>query len=137
MNNRRVFFLILVPALALVLTGFSLACGGEDEEAETGTPAADARDNLQVSVDKVNEMVAAAADGDLNAANAAFEAAHDPLHEVIEALEPVNADLSKDLDEAVEDAEKDLEEGEEAGHIAEIGNEIGDLLQQAAAELSR
>ena len=130
MNRRRGIVLASILALALTLLGLATACDGQ-EEAES--PRLGTQD-LQVALEQVTAMVAAAEIGNLEAAEAAFEAAHDPLHEVIETLAAADPGLSQDLDEAVEDAEKDFEEGEEAEHIVEIGNEIlGLLLRQAVA----
>ena len=75
-------------------------------------------------------MLVAAEGGDLEAAEAAFAAGHDPLHEVIESLETSDPDQADALDEAVDDAEMDFEEAADAEHIVEIGREIRDLLQQ-------
>ena len=118
---------ILVLALALV--GFATACGGgDDAPSATDTPAT--ATDLQEAIDQIDAMVAAAEGGDLEAAEAAFEAAHDPLHEVIEGLEASDPDQAIALDEAVEDAEKDFEDAADAEHIVEIAQELRDLLGQ-------
>jgi len=128
-RTSRKIAAIGVAVLALALVGFAAACGGGDDTASaTDTPAAPS--GLQESIDQIDAMVAAAEGGDLEAAEAAFEAAHDPLHEVIESLETSNPDQAAAIDEAVEDAEKDFEEESDAGHIVEIAQEIRDLLGQ-------
>lgn len=136
MREKRLLIGFLAAAVLLAVAAVAAACGddGGDGAADSETPQA--ADALQVSLDRTSEMVAAAAEGDLEAANAAFDAAHDPLHEVIDALEASQSSLAADLDEAVDDAEADLEEGEEAEHIVEIGNEILDLLERADSEIS-
>lgn len=123
----------VILALALVITATAAACGGGGErdgaeQAQPTTPAASS--DLQVAITQVNAMVSGAKAGDLDAAAAAFEEGHDPLHAVIDELEAGDPELAAKLDEAVDDAEKDLEEGADADHIVEIGNEILDLLAQ-------
>lgn len=118
-----------IVVLALALMGFVAACGDGDGTAPpTDTPAA--ASDLQQAKDQTDAMIVAAEGGDLETAEAAFEAGHDPVHEVIDSLEATDADLAAQLDEAVEDAEKDFEEGADAEHIVEIGQEIRDLLGQ-------
>lgn len=127
-------------AALLALAALAAVCGGDDENGTTPTAspiatttAASATD-VQVAIDEIGAMVSAAEDDDLAAAKVAFDAAHDPLHAVIDGLEATNAGLATDLDEAVDDAESDLEDGEEAEHIVEIGNEILGLLADATAD---
>ena len=137
MKSGRGFAIAILVAALLALVGLAAACGdGEDG----GTPVADTTTDaagaaLQTSIDEITAMVSAAQGEDLEGAQTAFDAAHDPLHEVIDALEAAGSNLATKLDEAVDDAEKDLGAGEEAEHIVEIGNEILDLLQDAAAEI--
>ncbi len=120
---------ISIVVLALALVGFAAACGdGDDAGSPTDTPPASS--DLQQAGDRIDAMIAAAEGGDLEAAEAAFKAGHDPLHEVIESLETSDPDLAAQLDEAVEDAEEDFEEDADAEHIVEIGKEIRDLLGQ-------
>jgi hypothetical protein len=127
-----------IVVLALALVGFVAACGeGDGTASPTDTPAAAsptdapaAASGLQEAIDQIDAMVAAAEGGDLEAAEAAFEAGHDPLHEVIDSLETTDAALAAQLDEAAEDAEKDFEEAADAEHIVEIGQEIRDILRQ-------
>jgi hypothetical protein len=120
----------LALVVALGLAGLAAACSDEEEgTSQVGTPAA--ASDLQQAMDQVSAMRAAAQEGDLEAAQGAFEDGHDPLHEVIEDLEAGNPDLAAELDKAVDDAEKDFDEGADADHIVEIGNEILDLLEQA------
>ena len=137
MKSRRGFAIALLAAALVALAGLAAACGDGDNG---GAPAGDSADgaataDVQVAVDEITAMVSAAGEDDLEGAQTAFDAAHDPLHAVIDGLEATNPDLATELDEAVDDAETDLEEGEEADHIVEIGNEILGLLQDAAAEI--
>ncbi len=137
MKSRRGFAIALLVAALLALVGLAAACGDGEEG---GTPAADTATDaagaaLQTSIDEITAMVSAAEGDDLEGAQTAFDAAHDPLHEVIDALEAAGSDLATELDEAVDEAETDLEEGAEAEHIVAIGNEILALLQDAAAEI--
>ncbi len=119
-----------VVVLALALVGFAAACGdGDGTASPTDTPVAPS--GLQQAIDQIDAMIVAAEGGDLETAEAAFEAGHDPVHEVIDSLETTDADLAAQLDEAVEDAEADFEEAADAEHIVEIGQEIRDLLRQA------
>lgn len=119
-----------VVVLALALVGFAAACSdGDGTASPTGTPVAPS--GLQQAIDQIDAMIVAAEGGDLETAEAAFEAGHDPVHEVIDSLETTDADLAAQLDEAVEDAEADFEEAADAEHIVEIGQEIRDLLRQA------
>lgn len=139
MQHRSGIVLGLVLAVALTLAGLAAACGdGQEDNGSAGANGADGGEtaNVQTAIDQVTEMVSAAEQDDLAGAQAAFDAAHDPLHAVIDALEAANSDLASDLDKAVDDAETDLESGEEADHIVEIGNDILDLLQNAATELT-
>ena len=115
--------------LALALVGFVAACGGGDGTASP-TDTRPAASDLQEAIEQIDAMVDNAEGGDLAAAEAAFEAAHDPLHEIIESLETSDPDQAAALDEAVEDAEKDFADEEDADHIVEIGTEIRDLLGQ-------
>lgn len=118
-----------IVVLALALVGLVAACGNGDGTASpTDTPAA--ASGLQEAIDQIDAMLVAAEGGDLEAAEAAFAAGHDPLHEVIESLETSDPDQADALDEAVDDAEMDFEEAADAEHIVEIGREIRDLLQQ-------
>ncbi len=120
-------------ALLLALSIVALACGddgGTSEGASDGV--AEEASDLDAARNFMSEMVTAAQAGDLAAAQAAFDSAHDHLHEVIEALESTDADLAAELDEAVDHAEEALAEGEEGEHLAEEAEEIGDLLAQAA-----
>ena len=140
MKTKRGFATTLSVAALLVIAALAAACGGGDDNDTTPTAspittatAASATD-VQVAIDEIGAMVSAAEDDDLAAAQAAFDAAHDPLHAVIDGLEATNLDLATELDEAVDDAESDLEEGEEAEHIVEIGNEILQLLEDATAD---
>ncbi len=137
MKSRRGFAIALLLAALVALAGLAAACGDGDEGgAPTGDSADDAATaEVQASIDGITAMVSAAEEDDLEGAQTAFDAAHDPLHAVIDELEAANPDLGTELDEAVDDAETDLEEGEEAEHIVEIGNEILVLLQDAAAEI--
>ena len=137
MKSRRGFASALVVAALLALVGLAAACGDGDEG---GTPAGDTATGamgaaVQTSINGITAMVSSAEEDDLEGAQTAFDAAHDPLHAVIDGLEATNPDLATELDEAVDDAETDLEEGEEAEHIVEIGDEILALLQDAAAEI--
>ena len=119
-----------VVVLALALVGFAAACSdGDGTASPTDTPVAPS--GLQQAIDQIDAMIVAAEGGDLETAEAAFEAGHDPVHEVIDSLETTDADLAAQLDEAVEDAEADFEEAADAEHIVEIGQEIRDLLRQA------
>lgn len=137
MKSRRGFAIALLIAALLALAALAAACGdGGEESAPEGDSAGGASPtDVQVAIDEITNMVSAAGENDLEAAKTAFDAAHDPLHAVIDELEATNADLAAQLDEAVDDAETDLEEGEEAEHIVEIGNEILGLLHDAAAEI--
>lgn len=118
-----------IVVLTLALVGFVAACGdGGGTSSPTDTPVAPS--GLLEAIDQVDAMIAAAEGGDLVAAEAAFEAGHDPLHEVIESLETSDSDQADALDEAVNDAEKDFEEAAAADHIIEIGQEIRDILGQ-------
>ena len=127
-----------IVVLALALVGFAAACGdGDGTASPTDTPAATAPTDtpaapagLQEAIDQIDAMIVAAEAGDLEAAEAAFEAGHDPLHEVIQSLGTNDPDQAAALDEAVEDAEKDFEEAADAEHIVEIGQEIRGLLRQ-------
>ncbi len=125
-----------IVVLALALSGFAAACGGGDDAASpSDTPAAPsdtpaATSGLQEAIEQIDTMLVAAEGGDLAAAEAAFEAAHDPLHEVIESLQTSDPDQAAALDAAVGDAENDFEEEADAEHIIEIGQEIRDLLGQ-------
>ncbi len=137
MKSRRGFAIALLAAALVAVAGLAAACGDGDEG---GAPAGDSANgaataDVQVAVDEITAMVSAAGQDDLEGAQTAFDAAHDPLHAVIDGLEATNPDLATELDEAVDDAETDLEEGEEAEHIVEIGDEILALLQDAAAEI--
>ena len=119
-----------IVVLALALVGFAAACSdGDGTASPTDTPVAPS--GLQQAIDQIDAMIVAAEGGDLETAEAAFEAGHDPVHEVIDSLETTDADLAAQLDEAVEDAEADFEEAADAEHIVEIGQEIRDLLRQA------
>jgi len=115
--------------IALALVPLAVACGGGREE--TTIEPGSMGQHMAQAMDHMNAMVAAAGQGDMDAAQAAFERAHDPLHAVIDDLEATNPELAAKLDEAVDDAEKDLAEGADADHIVEIGNQILDLLRQA------
>ena len=137
MKSRRGFAIALLAAALVALAGLAAACGDGDNG---GAPAGDSADDaatsdVQVAIDEITAMVSAAGEDDLEGAQTAFDAAHDPLHAVIDGLDATNPDLATELDEAVDDAETDLEEGEEAKHIVEIGDEILALLQDAAAEI--
>lgn len=137
MKSRRGFAIALWVTALVALAGLAAACGDGDNG---GAPAGAGADNaatadIQVAIDEITAMVSAAEEDNLEGAQTAFDAAHDPLHEVIDVLEATDSDLATELDEAVDDAETDLEEGEEAEHIVEIGNEILVLLQDATAEI--
>lgn len=136
MTARRYLILAIGMVALLALSAVVLACGdngGSDGSAPEGA-AAESSD-LDAARSFIDRMESAAEAGDLEAAEAAFESAHDRLHEVIEALESTDGDLAAELDEAVEHAEEAFEEGEEAEHVAEEAAEIGDLLEEASAAL--
>lgn len=140
MISRRGFTITILMAALLALVGLAAACG-DDDGADTPTASATTTAttattvDVQAAIDEITVMVSAAQDDDLAAAQVAFDAAHDPLHAVIDGLEATNPDLATELDEAVDDAEADLEDEEEAEHIVEVGNEILGLLQDAAVEI--
>ena len=119
-----------IVVLALALIGFVAACGDGDNGTASPTDTTAAPSDLQQAKDQIEAMIVAAEGGELETAEAAFEAGHDPLHEVIESLETSDPDQGDALDEAVDDAEEDFEEGADAEHIVEIGQEIRDLLRQ-------
>ena len=129
----RRWYLAALPPVAL-LGLVAVACGGDDntdrqrDDAGTATAAGTAMDQ---AMEHMDEVLAAAEQGDLAAAAEHLELADPFLHEVIEDLEDTDATRAADLEEAVEDAEKDIEEGEEADHIAEVAQEIIDILEGA------
>lgn len=127
---------ILVLLVIVSLAGF--ACGDDDDggsDGSTATATDTAESDLDTARGFIDEMATAAAAGDVEGAETAFESAHDPLHEVIEALEDTDPNLAADLDEAIEHAEAAFEEGEETEHIEEEANEISEVLDQAAVAL--
>lgn len=133
MTPKRRLILVLAFLAALTLSlSLAVACGGgggeEGEAGQTSAPATGT--DLELAIEQVGAMLEAAQQGDLEAAEVAFEDGHDPLHAVIDDLEASDPDLAAELDEAVDDAEKDFEEGADADHIVEIGNEILGLLEQ-------
>lgn len=127
--------LAIAMAALLALPALALACGdngGTSQSPPDGSGLAE----LETARSFIDQMLKAAEGGDLEAAEAAFEGAHDALHEVMEALEAGDADLAAELDEAVDHAEEAFKEGEEAQHVAEEAQEIADLLEEAAAALA-
>lgn len=123
------FASIGIGILGLALVGFAAACGDGDGTASSTDPPAAASD-LQEAIDQIDAMVIAAEAGDLAAAEGAFDAAHDSLHEIIEGLETSDPDQAAALDEAVEHAEEDFADNAEAEHIVGNGQEIRGLLGQ-------
>lgn len=132
MRSRRHLVVGLTLVAALTVAGLTAACGGggKDEQPADGAGGTMGA-HMQQAMDSMGAMVAAAEAGDMEAAEAAFEDGHDPMHDLIDELEADDPDLAAELDEAVDDAEKDFDEGVDADHIVEIGNEILDLLNEA------
>ncbi len=96
-RTTRKIAVIGIAVIALALVGFAAACGdGDDAASPTDTPAA--ASDLQEAINQIDAMVVAAEGGDLAAAKTAFEAAHDPLHEVIASLETSDPDQATALD---------------------------------------
>ncbi len=134
MTARRLLAFAIGLAALLALSAAAFACG-DNGDSDGTNGAADESSDVDAASGFIDEMTTAAEGGDLEAAEEAFESAHDPLHEVIEALEAGNGELAAELDQAVEHAEEAFAEGEEAEHVAEEAGEIAELLEQASTAL--
>ena len=73
-------------------------------------------------------MIAAAEQGDLVAARAAFDDGRDSLRSVVDDLKARQLGLNVDLAQAIEDAQQAFDQGAEAGRIVEIGKKMLNFL---------